>query len=1041
MDITFPSYETLATSLRYLFKSWGRLRAERAVALDEIANTFGDPQFLARWYVEPDCQRHNPANVDEEDPLHRHRSPIWKSLASFLAQESPSQLGRNHLFILSDAGMGKTSLLVMLKLTHLSQVWPSRLEFVLKKIGPTTLSELEGITSRRNTVLLLDALDEYREAWGNVPEYLEKLLRATSNFRRVVISCRTQFFGPTVHPEAHADDVLVGPFQCALEYISPFSDAQVLEFLHKVYPNGFLRRLLSPLRLVAKDNARLRDAKELILPMKSLCCRPMLLSHIKELTGELDEQRAKAPERWDEFTLYRALMQQWLLREQRKMSVDGAELRNACTVLAIELSRNRVRELNAEAFDRLCEKHRLVRTVSRTELKGRSLLNTNSKGEYRFSHYSIQEFLAVEAALEMPRTERAALADVVVTAQMLRFAQAWIDGPPLERGSWGAAPRQHNLAELADEAVAARHGLWIRSRIEGAKCGDDRIEASLAEPNGVPSPAELGLKCLPRLTCRNVNLENSDLRGACLSNAELCGGRFALADLTDSNLEGADLSNVDFAGATLTGARLHGALLTGANFDGAKLDGIEPLEVRNQLRSFGDPVEVEAALSAWFQTQRKRSRTNGTSESRLNNALLHLAVALWRRGGTLQRDQVKACIAGTDLEVEDLCGRDSPLVWVDSGLRMFSAVALAYLLGAACMAGLVEYSADMGAMVQRWILRFLRERETSFGLSFDLVDCRIPNLDLVGVDLKGCCLDGVNFEKARLSRANLGKASLRGARLDGAQLDGAILNEAVLTQASLRSANLEGATCMGADFTGADVAWARLDGVEVSNSTWARAELTNVRVAKASIDTLMPWLECSSGIGLEVLEEHDLVHVPAGTSDDGVWVGGFWVSRHAVAASDYRLFASEQAGAPCDRASGGKAVRGSAKVSVDWGSAVDYCCWLSRKLNKHARLPTLYEWKRAYACGCVDTSSASQEWCEDDWHEKPRPSAGTVVLNPRHTGKAPRDMVCVAWVPHRKVVSWGYERQHAATILGFRFVICRSRIFTNTLQECSSPRV
>lgn len=68
--------------------------------------------------------------------------------------------GHTQLFILSDAGMGKTSLLLMLKLAHLFSFWPKRYNCLLLKLGPDTLERLRAHPNKGDTVLLLDALDE-----------------------------------------------------------------------------------------------------------------------------------------------------------------------------------------------------------------------------------------------------------------------------------------------------------------------------------------------------------------------------------------------------------------------------------------------------------------------------------------------------------------------------------------------------------------------------------------------------------------------------------------------------------------------------------------------------------------------------------------------------------------------------------------------------------------------------------------------------------------------------------------------------------------
>jgi len=64
------------------------------------------------------------------------------------------------LFILGDAGMGKTSLLLMLKLMDLGGFWPKKFTSYLHKLNEFTLETISKIENKKSTILLLDALDE-----------------------------------------------------------------------------------------------------------------------------------------------------------------------------------------------------------------------------------------------------------------------------------------------------------------------------------------------------------------------------------------------------------------------------------------------------------------------------------------------------------------------------------------------------------------------------------------------------------------------------------------------------------------------------------------------------------------------------------------------------------------------------------------------------------------------------------------------------------------------------------------------------------------
>lgn len=84
-----------------------------AAELEEIHNIFGDPTKLAKLYIEPHCQTTNPADQDED--TNAERIPISQWVEDFFSRPAGRRDGRNTAFLLADAGMGKTSFLVMLK--------------------------------------------------------------------------------------------------------------------------------------------------------------------------------------------------------------------------------------------------------------------------------------------------------------------------------------------------------------------------------------------------------------------------------------------------------------------------------------------------------------------------------------------------------------------------------------------------------------------------------------------------------------------------------------------------------------------------------------------------------------------------------------------------------------------------------------------------------------------------------------------------------------------------------------------------------------
>jgi hypothetical protein len=64
-----------ASWLKPLWKKLKAIRGEREQEIQRIPNEFVDLYELARFYVEPNCQHHNPADhLEEQEPRSSHSS-------------------------------------------------------------------------------------------------------------------------------------------------------------------------------------------------------------------------------------------------------------------------------------------------------------------------------------------------------------------------------------------------------------------------------------------------------------------------------------------------------------------------------------------------------------------------------------------------------------------------------------------------------------------------------------------------------------------------------------------------------------------------------------------------------------------------------------------------------------------------------------------------------------------------------------------------------------------------------------------------------
>ena len=418
--LTFVNIEWVKPLLKML----NNIRGQREKEVLALADVFGDPRVMLSYYVVPNCQHHNPADHDEDERSRSYvKAPVYDTLQAFLGTETLMRDGRNQCFILADAGMGKTTLLLMLKMWHTFAFWPKDYDCLLLKLGDNSLEQIGKHEGKASTVLLLDALDEDPKAHGRIDERLKELLEASRNYRQVLITCRTQFFPSTgLDPFGDAGRVTLGGDRCPMLFLSLFDDKQVETYLRKRFPDpwhSFFSRKADPRRL---------KAQTLLASMKSLRFRPLLLAHVDELL--------KAKERLSNpYEIFQALVRVWLVREIGKMEKQKLhpipseqDLWAACRLLAIYLQTIGKRELDAEALGELMRHLPAVQHLEKLDFGGRSLLNRNSKREYRFSHYSVQEFLVVHGLChdtlqqDLDRCpEPARNGSIKLTMQMLGF--------------------------------------------------------------------------------------------------------------------------------------------------------------------------------------------------------------------------------------------------------------------------------------------------------------------------------------------------------------------------------------------------------------------------------------------------------------------------------------------------------------------------------------------------------------------------------------------------------------------------------------------
>ncbi|MDM8540162.1 pentapeptide repeat-containing protein [Desulfococcaceae bacterium HSG9] len=200
-------------------------------------------------------------------------------------------------------------------------------------------------------------------------------------------------------------------------------------------------------------------------------------------------------EKKSDYYIYDALVESWLNREKLKeKNVNTKGLSDACIILATVLNTRGVRKIKDQDLNRLIEQIENVKLIKKVNIKGRSLINRDSEGNWRFSHFSIQEFCVTKLLLEKK---------VFTPKKSIHVSDLIF--------KW--------IAEFKKEPHFCRLLDFNDVQLENAKL------------SGI---------CLPGANLAGLNFKGADLSGA---------------DLSETNLLGADLKGAKTEGANFEGAK------------------------------------------------------------------------------------------------------------------------------------------------------------------------------------------------------------------------------------------------------------------------------------------------------------------------------------------------------------------------------------------------------------------------------------------------------------------------------------------------------
>ena len=502
-------FAALAALLPFLHKLWSDWRKAREAKRlgHKLRSKWFDGETIKKatqYYIQPDCCSIDPTQEAEIRNIVAAREPLFRVIDGYLSEGAQHR----HLLILADSGMGKTSFALNYYAYNHRRPKKKRHRMEVVPLGSGEADDyIPRIEHPEDTVLFLDAFDEDVRAIEDHTARLRDLMDLCRPFRRVLITCRTQFFKKDEEIPRETGIVKLGPrgagesgtYEFWKLYLAPFSDDQVDAFLRKRYPVWHL--------------GRRKKAREIVEKIPLLSVRPMVLSYIPDSIEE-DILVATASD------LYRIMIEKWLDRESHW--IDQKVLHEFSIHLAFHLYQNRAQRKGEFIPD--TELEEMARNwnppIEGWTASGRSLLNRDAAGNYKFAHRSIMEYLFVQAFVA------------------LRFE----DQP---RVFW-----TDQMRIFLEEILRSRTGS------DGDTTGDGTA----------------------------LNLTGIDLSDADLADAYLRGAKLNDARLNGADLRGADLSNATLTGADLRDARLAGALLRGVRWDGVRLNATPVIELMEMVR-------------------------------------------------------------------------------------------------------------------------------------------------------------------------------------------------------------------------------------------------------------------------------------------------------------------------------------------------------------------------------------------------------------------------------------------------------------------------
>ncbi len=420
---------------------------------------------------------------------------------------------------------------------------------------------------------------------------LFRILPPKSRSGRLLITCRSHYFRTMQEQSAHFRmedrDAVHGEDYRALVLL-PFGEEQIRTYLKNSLPD----------RDVDQTYAFIASVHNL----PELAQRPYTLSLITRQFARLERLKAEG-KTVTGLTLYRFVVEEWLLRDQGKHQFSPEHKQLLMEHLAAELTRSGLRSWSANELDdwvaKFVESHLSARYGKKEpellleDVRTAAFLVRDENGDqFRFAHSSLLEyFLACYLRRALIRSDFSGWALRGVSQETLDFLGQSLLEQPSDPAYQGLVALRNAYRPQASE-LAFRYVL-------------------LAQTKNYPAPPTFGFQ-LPGADLFGLEVDHAgadllelggiNLRGADIQNTFWRRCRLADADFSSALAARAEWQDCDLAGSRWNGAELEAGLFRQCDLAGAEFAGA-PASKTDWLRCSGGNAGVRLSASGPFGRQ------------------------------------------------------------------------------------------------------------------------------------------------------------------------------------------------------------------------------------------------------------------------------------------------------------------------------------------------------------------------------------------------------------------------------------------------------